>query len=57
VFWKILGIVAAIWIAIMIVGWVIKMLIPVVAISVVVFGGYLLYKAVKGPKATDVGRF
>lgn len=45
-FWKILGIVAAAWIALIVIGAVIKMLIPVLVISVLAFGAYALYKAV-----------
>lgn len=59
-FWKILGIVAAVWIALVVLGWVFKvvvgMVLPVLCLSVVVFGGYLLYKAVKGSKSSDTTR-
>jgi hypothetical protein len=48
VFWKILGIVVLVWVALMVIGALIKMLIPVVVLGILVGGGYLVYKAVKG---------
>ncbi|MGV9409887.1 hypothetical protein ACWDOP_08235 [Nocardia sp. NPDC003693] len=46
--WKIIGVVAVIWIALAIIGALIKGLFPILMISLVVFGLYLLYKAVSG---------
>ncbi|MCM6774165.1 hypothetical protein NDR87_11840 [Nocardia sp. CDC159] len=47
-FWKILGVVALAWLALIVVGALIKALFPILMISLVVFGLYLLYKAVSG---------
>lgn len=49
-FWKILGVVVLVWIAFMILGWLIKSLFPILMVSAVIFGLYLLYKAVLGSK-------
>ncbi|GAB2441754.1 hypothetical protein ACWCW7_06845 [Nocardia tengchongensis] len=49
-FWKILGVVVLVWIAFMILGWLIKSLFPILMVSAVIFGLYLLYKAVSGSK-------
>ncbi|MEV6137024.1 hypothetical protein AB0L63_13400 [Nocardia sp. NPDC051990] len=46
--WKIIGVVAVVWIALAIIGALIKGLFPILVISAVVFGLYLLYKAVAG---------
>ncbi|MEU0541351.1 hypothetical protein [Nocardia sp. NPDC005978] len=46
--WKIIGVVAVVWIALAIIGALIKGLFPILMISLVVFGLYLLYKAVSG---------
>ncbi|MEU8901739.1 hypothetical protein [Nocardia sp. NPDC048505] len=46
--WKIIGVVALVWIAFMIIGALIKGLFPILMISAIVFGLYLLYKAVTG---------
>ncbi len=46
--WKIIGVVAVAWIALAIIGALIKGLFPILMISLVVFGLYLLYKAVSG---------
>jgi hypothetical protein len=43
--WKIIGVVAVVWIALAIIGALIKGLFPILVISAVVFGLYLLYKA------------
>jgi hypothetical protein len=50
VFLKILGIVALVWIALVIIGVLIKGLFPILVISAVVFGFYLLYKSLFGSK-------
>ncbi|GAB2635629.1 hypothetical protein ACWDYH_22570 [Nocardia goodfellowii] len=46
--WKIIGVVALVWIAFMIVGALLEGLFPILMISAIVFGLYLLYKAVVG---------
>ncbi|MFI6045802.1 hypothetical protein ACIA8C_29550 [Nocardia sp. NPDC051321] len=46
--WKIIGVVAVVWIALAIIGALIKGLFPILVISAIVFGLYLLYKAVSG---------
>lgn len=46
--WKIIGVVAVIWIALAIIGALIKGLFPILVISAIVFGLYLLYKALSG---------
>ena len=47
-FLKILGIVALVWIALVIIGVLIKGLFPILVISAAVFGFYLLYKSLFG---------
>jgi hypothetical protein len=58
VFLKILGIVAAVWLAFLVLGLVVHLvklvfglLIPVLVVGVIAYGGYLVYKAVKGPRS------
>ncbi|MFD4401868.1 hypothetical protein ACFWPH_03805 [Nocardia sp. NPDC058499] len=46
--WKIIGVVAVVWIALAVIGALIKGLFPILVISAVVFGLYLLYKAISG---------
>ncbi|MFI1459646.1 hypothetical protein [Nocardia carnea] len=46
--WKIIGVVAVIWIALAVIGALIEGLFPILVISAVVFGLYLLYKAISG---------
>ncbi|QLY29630.1 hypothetical protein [Nocardia huaxiensis] len=46
--WKIIGVVAVVWIALAIIGALIKGLFPILLISAIVFGLYLLYKAMSG---------
>jgi len=48
VFLKIVGIVALMWIALVIIGMLIKGLFPILVISAAVFGFYLLYKSLFG---------
>ncbi|MCX5045898.1 hypothetical protein OG921_22270 [Aldersonia sp. NBC_00410] len=55
-FWKIVGIVALVWLAFIVVGALIKGLFPILVISAVVFGLYLLYKAMSGSDAKDMTR-
>lgn len=52
--WKIIGVVAVVWIALTLVGALIKGLFPILVISVVVFGLYLLYKAISGSDNSSV---
>jgi hypothetical protein len=57
VFWKILGVIALVWIAFIVVGALIKLVMPVIIIGALATGGYVIYKAVKGPSSTDVTRY
>ncbi len=54
--WKIIGVVAVVWIALAIIGALIKGLVPILVISAVVFGLYLLYKAVAGSDKSTVSK-
>ncbi|MEV6768403.1 hypothetical protein AB0N05_07190 [Nocardia sp. NPDC051030] len=54
--WKIIGIVAVVWIAFAVIGWLIKGLFPILMISLVVFGFYLLYKAVSGKDKSPISK-
>ncbi len=56
VFWKIVGIVALVWLAFLILGALIKSLFPILVISAIVFGLYLLYKAMSSSDNKDVTR-
>jgi uncharacterized membrane protein len=56
VFWKILGIVVAVWIGLAILGALVKSLFPLLVISALIFGGYLLYKALQPSDRKDVTR-
>ncbi|WP_164877520.1 hypothetical protein [Prescottella agglutinans] len=47
-FWKIVGIVALIWIAFALIGAVVKGLFWILAVSAIVFGVYMLLKAMSG---------
>ncbi|AHH20191.1 putative integral membrane protein [Nocardia nova SH22a] len=55
-FWKILGVVALVWLALIIIGALLKALFPILMISAVVFGLYLLYKAVSGSNKSTVSK-
>lgn len=55
-FWKIVGIVALVWIALAVVGALVKGLFWVLIVGGVVFGLYLLFKAMSGSEANDVTR-
>lgn len=44
--WKIIGVVALVWIAVAIIGALLKGLFPLLVLAVIVGGLYLLYKAV-----------
>ncbi|MBF6132503.1 hypothetical protein IU501_05760 [Nocardia otitidiscaviarum] len=54
--WKIIGVVAVVWIALAIIGALIKGLFPILMISLVVFGLYLLYKAVSGSDKSTISK-
>ncbi|MCU1644882.1 MAG: hypothetical protein JWN03_5157 [Nocardia sp.] len=54
--WKIIGVVAVVWIALAIIGALIKGLFPILMISAVVFGLYLLYKAVSGSNKSPMSK-
>jgi hypothetical protein len=54
--WKIIGVVAVVWIALAVIGALIKGLFPILMISAVVFGLYLLYKAVSGADKNTVSK-
>ncbi|KZM74906.1 hypothetical protein AWN90_23095 [Nocardia terpenica] len=57
-FWKIVGVVALVWLALIVIGALIKALFPILMISVVVFGLFLLYKAVSSSNdKTTAGKF
>ncbi|WP_433612302.1 hypothetical protein [Prescottella agglutinans] len=47
-FWKIVGIVALIWIAFALIGAVVKGLFWILAVSAIVFGIYMLFKSMSG---------
>jgi len=54
VFWKIVGIVALIWIALAIIGALVKGLFSILVVSAVVFGLYMLFKAISGSGHKDL---
>lgn len=47
-FWKIVGIVALIWIAFALIGAVMKGLFWILVVSAIVFGIYMLFKSMSG---------
>ncbi|WFS14051.1 hypothetical protein [Rhodococcus aetherivorans] len=49
-FWKIVGVVALAWIALVVVGALAEHLFGILVVSALIFGGYMLYKAVAGSK-------
>lgn len=51
-FWKIVGIVALIWVALALVGVLVKGLFWILVVSAIVFGAYLLFKAMTGSDDT-----
>ena len=53
-FWKIVGIVALVWIALAVVGALIKGLFWILVVSAVVFGLYMLFKAMSGSGKKDL---
>ncbi|MGW5074957.1 hypothetical protein [Rhodococcus sp. NPDC004095] len=56
VFWKIVGVVALVWVALALVGVLVKGLFWILAVSAVVFGVYLLVKAFSDKDSSDVTR-
>ncbi|QOW36606.1 hypothetical protein [Nocardia seriolae] len=57
-FWKILGVVVLVWIAFAILGALIKALFPILMVTAVIFGLYVLYKALSGAKnKSPLGKF
>ncbi|GAB0105009.1 hypothetical protein JMUB6875_39870 [Nocardia sp. JMUB6875] len=57
-FWKILGVVVLVWIAVAVLGALIKALFPILMVTAVIFGLYLLYKAMSGSKdKSPLGKF
>ncbi|APB00158.1 hypothetical protein [Nocardia seriolae] len=57
-FWKILGVVVLVWIAFAILGALIKALFPILMVTAVIFGLYVLYKALSGSKnKSPLGKF
>ena len=55
-FWKIVGIVALIWIALAVIGALLKGLFPILVVSAIIFGLYLLFKAVSSGDRGDLTR-
>ena len=51
-FWKILGVVAVVWLVLIVVGALVKALFPILMISLFSFELYLLHKSVLGSKST-----
>ncbi|WP_305094762.1 hypothetical protein [Prescottella sp. R16] len=57
-FWKIVGVVALVWIAFALIGALVKGLFWILAVSAVVFGLYMLFKAMSGSNSSaDRSRF
>jgi len=48
VFWKIVGAVAVVWIAFALIGALVKGLFGILVVSAIVFGLYMLFKAMSG---------
>lgn len=53
-FWKIVLGIAVVWIVLTVLGALVKFLFPVIALSVVVFGLYLLFKAMGKKDRVDL---
>lgn len=47
-FWKIVGALVLVWIALAVVGAVLENLFGFIVLGALIFGGYLLYKAMSG---------
>ena len=54
--WKIIGIVALVWIALAVIGALLKGLFWVLVIGALVAGGYLLFKAMSSSEHRDLTR-
>ncbi|MEE2031069.1 hypothetical protein [Rhodococcus chondri] len=52
-FWKIVGMVALVWVALAVIGALFDHLFGILVLSAVIFGGYLLYKAIAGSDKHD----
>ncbi|WP_241384317.1 hypothetical protein [Rhodococcus sp. CH91] len=55
-FWKIVGIVAVVWVGLAVIGALLDNLFGILVLGAVIFGGYLLYKAVSGGDKHDLTR-
>ncbi|UYP20602.1 hypothetical protein OED52_08825 [Rhodococcus sp. Z13] len=55
-FWKIVGVVALVWIGFAVLGALLDNLFGFLVLGAVIFGGYLLYKAVSGSDKQDLTR-
>ncbi|RVW03560.1 hypothetical protein [Rhodococcus spongiicola] len=55
-FWKIVGIVALVWIALWLIGILVKGLFWILVVSAIVFGLYMLFKAKSGSSHSSRGR-
>jgi len=54
--WKIIGVVAVVWIALAIIGALIEGLFPILVVGALVFGAYLLFKAISDNDRTTAGK-
>ena len=54
--WKIVGLVVLAWIALMVIGWVFKVLLQVIVVGAILFGVYALYKATAGKAGNPAAR-
>lgn len=55
-FWKIVGIVALVWVAFAVLGALLDHFFGILVLSAVIFGGYMLYKAISGSNKNDITR-
>lgn len=49
-FWKILGAVVLVWIAVIVLGAILKVLFPLLALAVIGTGLYFLYRSIAGDR-------
>jgi len=57
-FWKIVGMVALVWVGLAVIGALFDHLFGILVLSAIIFGGYLLYKAMSGKdRKDDLSRF
>ncbi|MBF0662782.1 MULTISPECIES: hypothetical protein [unclassified Rhodococcus (in: high G+C Gram-positive bacteria)] len=57
-FWKIVGMVALVWVGLAVIGALFDHLFGILVLSAIIFGGYLLYKAMSRSDRDDhVTRF